>query len=73
LETQQTSSDKQVQKENDHTTEISQNQEGLENRNNQESEQLELPEQVKEVTDGPVAEQGTKELPPNKQYSLVWY
>jgi hypothetical protein len=46
IETQQTSSDKQVQKENDHTSENSQNQLGLENRNNQESEQLELPEQV---------------------------
>jgi hypothetical protein len=49
METQQTSSDKQVQKDNDHTSENSKNQLGLENRNNQESEQLELPEQV-EVT-----------------------
>jgi hypothetical protein len=46
METQQTSSNKQVQKENDHTSENSHNQEGLENRNNEESEQLELPEQV---------------------------
>jgi hypothetical protein len=42
---QQTSSDKQVQKENDHFSENCHNQEGLENRNNEESEQLELPEQ----------------------------